>query len=70
MWAEHRAGRLSQDEIAEIETSLFASPGTCTVMGTASTMALLAEALGMTLPGASSPPGPGRGTLSRQGAMR
>jgi dihydroxy-acid dehydratase len=58
MWAEHRAGHLSQDEIAEVETSLFASPGTCTVMGTASTMALLAETLGMTLPGASSPPAP------------
>lgn len=58
LWAEYRGGRIDEDEIGEVESSLFASPGTCTVMGTASTMALIAETLGMTLPGAATPPAP------------
>src|SRR5262247_3984923 len=50
-WAERRAGRLSEEEFCEIETCLSRSAGHCMVMGTASTMASMAETLGMTLPG-------------------
>jgi dihydroxy-acid dehydratase len=55
-WAKHRAGEVSKDEIEEIEGSLATTAGTCAVMGTASTMACLAEALGMTLPGTAAIP--------------
>ena len=48
---ELRAGTLSPEEYAEIEDSICRSAGSCMVMGTASTMASVAEALGMTLPG-------------------
>src|SRR6266851_649529 len=50
-WAKFRAGEVSDDDIEEIEGRLATTAGTCAVMGTASTMASLAEALGMTLPG-------------------
>jgi dihydroxy-acid dehydratase len=50
-WAERRAGRLSEEEFCEIESCLSRSAGHCMVMGTASTMASMAETLGMTLPG-------------------
>jgi len=50
-WAERRAGRLSEEEFCEIEACLSRSAGHCMVMGTASTMASMAETLGMTLPG-------------------
>ena len=53
---ERRAGRLSDEDWQEIEGSISRSHGTCMTMGTASTMAAAAEALGMTLPGASSIP--------------
>ncbi|MEP6969096.1 MAG: dihydroxy-acid dehydratase, partial [Betaproteobacteria bacterium] len=43
-------------EIADVNNQLVASVGTCSVMGTASTMACIAEALGMTVPGGASPP--------------
>src|SRR6202042_3310810 len=52
----YEAGQLTDVEIAEVETTLFNTAGTCTVMGTASTMALMAETLGMALPGAAGPP--------------
>jgi dihydroxy-acid dehydratase len=55
-WEEVRAGRLSEEEWCEIESCVSRSAGHCTVMGTASTMAGLAEALGMTLPGAADIP--------------
>ncbi len=45
------AGRLTEEEWCEIESCIARSAGHCTVMGTASTMASMAEALGMTLPG-------------------
>ncbi len=45
-WAAYRAGRVSGERIAEIEGRLAATAGTCGVMGTASTMACLAETLG------------------------
>jgi L-arabonate dehydrase len=52
----HRAGRLSDEELCEIEGGIARSPGHCTVMGTASTMTSLAEALGMTLTGCANIP--------------
>jgi len=56
MWARHRAGELNEAEIAEVEGALATTPGTCMVMGTASTMATMAETLGMMLPGGATPP--------------
>ncbi len=55
-WDEKRAGNISDDDWAEIEDGIARSPGHCMTMGTASTMTALAEALGFTLPGASSIP--------------
>src|SRR5687767_10703554 len=46
-WAMHRAGKVDSQEIEIIEGNLATTAGTCAVMGTASTMAALAEALGM-----------------------
>ena len=55
-WGMHRAGKVDQAGIDEIEGNLAATAGTCAVMGTASTMASLAEALGMALPGTAAIP--------------
>ena len=55
-WRDYRAGALDSQEISAVEDRLCATTGTCMVMGTASTMAALAEALGMMLPGGASPP--------------
>ncbi|MGH9253113.1 MAG: dihydroxy-acid dehydratase [Vicinamibacterales bacterium] len=55
-WARYRSGEVSQPEIARIEDNLAVTAGTCAVMGTASTMACLAEALGMSLPGGAAVP--------------
>ncbi len=55
-WGRFRAEEIDQYELAEVNTQLVASVGTCSVMGTASTMACIAEALGMTVPGGASPP--------------
>jgi dihydroxy-acid dehydratase len=55
-WQEVRAGRLGEEAWCEIEGCVSRSAGHCTVMGTASTMASVAEALGMTLPGAADIP--------------
>ena len=55
-WASHRAGELDEREINTVGGALVASVGTCSVMGTASTMACIAEALGIALPGSASPP--------------
>lgn len=55
-WAQYRAGKVSDSEIAEIENSLATTAGTCAVMGTASTMACIAEALGMMIPGTAAIP--------------
>jgi dihydroxy-acid dehydratase len=55
-WALHRAGKVDQQGIDEVEGNLAATAGTCAVMGTASTMASLAEALGMALPGSAAIP--------------
>src|SRR6202522_420169 len=53
---EHRAGRISAADLAEAETCMSRSAGHCMTMGTASTMACLAEALGMQLPGSATWP--------------
>jgi dihydroxy-acid dehydratase len=55
-WGKYRADEINAEEIAEVNNQLVASVGTCSVMGTASTMACIAEALGMTVPGGASPP--------------
>ncbi|MEN9416444.1 MAG: dihydroxy-acid dehydratase IlvD [Pseudomonadota bacterium] len=55
-WDERRAGRLSEEAWHEMEAGIARSHGTCMTMGTAATMMGIAEALGMTLPGASSIP--------------
>src|SRR5574341_340576 len=55
-WAMHRAGSVNEGEIGEIEGNLATTAGTCAVMGTASTMASIAEALGMALPGTAAIP--------------
>jgi dihydroxy-acid dehydratase len=55
-WAQYRAGKIDDKEISEIEGKLATTAGTCAVMGTASTMACLVEALGMILPGTAAIP--------------
>jgi len=55
-WAQYRASKVDDKEISEVEAKLATTAGTCAVMGTASTMACLAEALGMILPGTSAIP--------------
>ncbi|ARP89442.1 dihydroxy-acid dehydratase [Bordetella genomosp. 9] len=55
-WAKYRAEEIDDAEIADVNNQLVASVGTCSVMGTASTMACIAEALGMAVPGSASPP--------------
>jgi dihydroxy-acid dehydratase len=55
-WGRYRAEEIDAQEIADVNNQLVASVGTCSVMGTASTMACIAEALGMTMPGGASPP--------------
>jgi dihydroxy-acid dehydratase len=55
-WAKYRAGEIGTEEIHEIEANLATTAGTCAVMGTASTMASIAEALGMILPGSATIP--------------
>ena len=55
-WARFRAGEIDQQEIDAVNAKLAPSAGTCMVMGTASTMALCTEALGMMLPGGACTP--------------
>jgi dihydroxy-acid dehydratase len=55
-WARYRAGELDEARIRALESNLATTAGTCAVMGTASTMACVVEALGMSLPGAATPP--------------
>ena len=56
LWDERRAGKITQEQWTEVEGGIARSYGTCMTMGTASTMTAIAEAIGMTLPGASSIP--------------
>jgi dihydroxy-acid dehydratase len=55
-WAERCAGTITEEEWQSLEDGIARSPGFCMTMGTASTMTAMAEALGLTLPGASSIP--------------
>jgi len=55
-WAQYRAGSVSQKEIDQIEGNLAVTSGTCAVMGTASSMALITETLGVMLPNTASIP--------------
>src|SRR5688572_5864013 len=55
-WGRFRAEEIDADEISHVNNQLVASVGTCSVMGTASTMACVAEALGIMLPGGASAP--------------
>lgn len=55
-WDERRAGAISDKDWSEMEVGIARSYGVCMTMGTAATMTALAEALGLTLPGASSIP--------------
>jgi dihydroxy-acid dehydratase len=57
-WSRYRGGEVTDAEIQEVEGQLVNTAGTCMVMGTASTMATLAETLGMMLPGGATPPAP------------
>lgn len=56
-WSELRAGTITQSDYDSMEAAIYRSPGHCMVMGTASTMSALCEALGMTLSGGASIPG-------------
>src|SRR5579875_447789 len=56
LWGRHRAGEIDASEIDRISGRLAPTTGTCMVMGTASTMACLAEVLGMALPGSATIP--------------
>lgn len=55
-WGKFRAGEIDATEIKQVEGRLATTAGTCAVMGTASTMACLSEALGMSLPGTAAIP--------------
>jgi dihydroxy-acid dehydratase len=57
-WAELKAGNITEDDWGEIEGGIARSHGMCMTMGTAATMTAIAEALGFSLPGASSIPAP------------
>src|ERR1700677_2572014 len=56
VWGRYCAGDIDAEEISEVEGQLAVTAGTCAVMGTASTMACLAEALGICLPGTAAIP--------------
>ncbi len=57
-WDERRAGNINEEEWVEVEAGIARSHGTCMTMGTAATMMGITEAIGLTLPGASSIPAP------------
>jgi dihydroxy-acid dehydratase len=54
-WAKYRAESITNDELLKVQSSLCPTGGTCMVMGTASTMACITEAMGMMLPGGATP---------------
>ena len=55
-WAKFRAGEIGERAIEQVERSISTTAGTCSVMGTASTMACVAEAIGLAIPGSATPP--------------
>ena len=56
LWSDFRGGRISEAEIETANARLAPSVGTCMVMGTASTMAIMIEAMGLSLPGSAAIP--------------
>src|SRR6202046_1434381 len=71
LWDERRAGRLDDAGWRELERCLACSTGTCNTMGTASTMAILAETLGLMIPGSATiPAGYPRGRAAAAAAGR
>ncbi|OSP55923.1 L-arabinonate dehydratase [Pseudoruegeria sp. SK021] len=62
-WDERRAGNISDEQWLGIEGGIARSYGTCMTMGTASTMTSIVDAMGLTLPGASSIPAPDAGHI-------
>lgn len=58
LWSAHRAGAIDAEEIERVNSRLAPSVGTCMVMGTASTMACVTEALGLSLPMSATVPAP------------
>ena len=58
LWGKHRAGEIDEVEIEAVSNRLAPSVGTCMVMGTASTMACVTEALGLSLPMSATIPAP------------
>jgi len=58
IWGQHRAGHVSRADVDSAAGSLATTGGTCMVMGTASTMACVAEALGVAVPGSATPAAP------------
>ena len=58
LWAQFRAGKIDEDEMAQIGVRLAPSVGFCGVMGTASTMACIVEAMGLSLPMSATAPAP------------
>jgi dihydroxy-acid dehydratase len=60
-WDERRAGNISDEEWLGVQGGIARSVGTCMTMGTASTMTAITDAMGLTLPGASSIPAPDAG---------
>jgi dihydroxy-acid dehydratase len=71
LWDERRTGRLTDDGWRALETCLACGTGACNTMGTASTVALLAEALGLMIPGSSTiPAGDPRGPAAAAEAGR
>jgi dihydroxy-acid dehydratase len=56
LWAQHRAGTIADADLNRAHDQLMPTSGTCMVMGTAATMACIAETLGFTLPGAATAP--------------
>ncbi len=58
LWSSHRGGEIDEAQIEEVEQALCPTAGTCMVMGTASTMACVVEALGLMPPGSATAPAP------------
>jgi len=67
-WDERWAGKISDKQWVDVEAGIARSYGTCMTMGTASTMTSIAEAIGMTLPGASSIPAADAGHIRMSSA--
>ena len=63
-WDDRRAGKVTDEEWSAVEAGIARSYGHCMTMGTASTMTAIAEALGLTLPGASSIPAADSGHIA------